>query len=288
MKQLRRLIDSKPIVRAIEAHNGLSGLIVENTFSEVNGVRNEFDAMWSSSLTDSTSKGKPDIEAVDITTRLHDLNNILEVTTKPIIYDGDTGGKTEHFVFTVRTLERLGISAIIIEDKIGLKKNSLFGTEVAQNQDSIENFSHKISMGKKAQITEDFMIIARLESLILQKGMNDALQRAKAYIKAGADGIMIHSKEKTPDEIMEFCKEYNRFELKVPLIAVPTTYNQIYEKDLIKAGVSIVIYANHLLRSAYPAMIEVAKSILTHERSFEVNELCMPIKEILTLIPGTK
>ena len=266
LKQLRRLIDSKPIVRAIAAHN----------------------AMWSSSLTDSTSKGKPDIEAVDITTRLHDLNNILEVTTKPIIYDGDTGGKTEHFVFTVRTLERLGISAIIIEDKIGLKKNSLFGTEVAQNQDSIENFSHKISMGKKAQITEDFMIIARLESLILKQGMNDALKRAKAYIEAGADGIMIHSKEKTPGEVLEFCNEYDKFEFKLPLIVVPTTYNQIYEKDLIKAGVSIVIYANHMLRSAYPAMVEVAKSILTHERSFEVNDLCMPIKEILTLIPGTK
>jgi len=288
LKQLRRLIDSKPIVRAIEAHNGLSGLIVENTYSEVNGIRHEFDAMWSSSLTDSTSKGKPDIEAVDITTRLHDLNNILEVTTKPIIYDGDTGGKSEHFVFTVRTLERLGISAIIIEDKIGLKKNSLFGTEVAQNQDSIENFSHKISMGKKAQVTEDFMIIARLESLILKKGMKDALQRAKAYIQAGADGIMIHSKEKTPDEILEFCKEYKKFDLRVPLIVVPTTYNQIYEKDLIKAGISIVIYANHMLRSAYPAMVEVAKSILTHERSYEVNDLCMPIKEILTLIPGTK
>jgi phosphoenolpyruvate phosphomutase len=288
LKQLRRLIDSKPIVRAIEAHNGLSGLIVENTYSEVNGVRHEFDAMWSSSLTDSTSKGKPDIEAVDITTRLHDLNNILEVTTKPIIYDGDTGGKTEHFVFTVRTLERLGISAIIIEDKIGLKKNSLFGTEVAQNQDSIENFSHKISMGKKAQITEDFMIIARLESLILKQGMDDALTRAKAYIEAGADGIMIHSKEKTPDEVLEFCRKYDEFELRVPLIVVPTTYNQIYERDLIKAGVNIVIYANHMLRSAYPAMVEVAKSILTHERSLEVNDLCMPIKEILTLIPGTK
>jgi len=288
LKQLRRLIDSKPIVRAIEAHNGLSGLIVENTYSEVNGVRHEFDAMWSSSLTDSTSKGKPDIEAVDITTRLHDLNNILEVTTKPIIYDGDTGGKTEHFVFTVRTLERLGISAIIIEDKIGLKKNSLFGTEVAQNQDSIENFSHKISMGKKAQITEDFMIIARLESLILKQGMEDALIRARAYIEAGADGIMIHSKEKTPDEILEFCDKYDLFDLKVPLIVVPTTYNQIYEKELIKAGVNIVIYANHMLRSAYPAMVEVAKSILTHERALEVNDLCMPIKEILTLIPGTK
>ena len=288
LKQLRRLIDAKPIVRAIEAHNGLSGLIVENTYSEVNGVKHEFDAMWSSSLTDSTSKGKPDIEAVDITTRLQDLNNILEVTTKPIIYDGDTGGKTEHFVFTVRTLERLGISAIIIEDKIGLKKNSLFGTEVAQNQDSIDNFCHKISMGKKAQITEDFMIIARLESLILKKGMSDALQRAKAYIQAGADGIMIHSKEKTPDEIFEFCHEYSKFEMRVPLIVVPTTYNHVYEKDLIQAGVSIVIYANHLLRSAYPAMVEVAKSILTHARSLEANDHCMPIKEILTLIPGTK
>lgn len=288
MKRLRRLIDVKPIVRVIEAHNGLTGLIVENTVVEINGIKREFDAMWSSSLIDSTSKGKPDIEAVDITTRLHDLNDILEVTTKPIIYDGDTGGKPEHFVFSVKTLERLGISAIIIEDKVGLKKNSLFGTEVKQTQDSIENFCHKILMGKKAQVTDDFMIIARIESLILKNGLDDALKRAKAYIDSGADGIMIHSKEKIPNEIIEFCKEYKKFEQKVPLVAVPTTYNQILEDELIEAGVNVVIYANHLLRSAYPAMLEVAKSILTNGRSFEVNSKCLPIKEILTLIPGTK
>ena len=288
MKRLRRLIDVKPIVRVIEAHNGLTGLIVENTVVEINGIKREFDAMWSSSLIDSTSKGKPDIEAVDITTRLHDLNDILEVTTKPIIYDGDTGGKPEHFVFSVRTLERLGISAIIIEDKVGLKKNSLFGTEVKQTQDSIENFCHKILMGKKAQVTDDFMIIARIESLILKNGLDDALRRAKAYIDSGADGIMIHSKEKTPNEIIEFCKEYKKFEQKVPLVVVPTTYNKILEDELIEAGVNVVIYANHLLRSAYPAMVEVAKSILINGRSFEVDNKCLPIKEILTLIPETK
>lgn len=288
MKRLRRLIDVKPIVRVIEAHNGLTGLIVENTIVEINGIKREFDAMWSSSLIDSTSKGKPDIEAVDITTRLHDLNDILEVTTKPIIYDGDTGGKPEHFVFSVRTLERLGISAIIIEDKVGLKKNSLFGTEVKQTQDSIENFCHKILMGKQAQVTDDFMIIARIESLILKNGLDDALRRAKAYIDSGADGIMIHSKEKTPNEIIEFCKEYKKFEQKVPLVVVPTTYNKILEDELIEAGVNVVIYANHLLRSAYPAMLEVAKSILTNGRSFEVDNKCLPIKEILTLIPETK
>lgn len=288
MKRLHRLIDSKSIVRILEAHNGLTGLIIENTMVEVNGVKKEFDGMWSSSLTDSTSKGKPDIEAVDITTRLHDLNNILEVTTKPIIFDGDTGGKPELFVFTVRTLERLGLSAIIIEDKIGLKKNSLFGTDVEQIQDTVEDFCHKISMGKKAQITSDFMIIARIESLIMKKGINDALIRAKAYIQAGADGIMIHSKEKLPDEILEFCSEYKKFEQKVPLVVVPSTFNQIYEDQLAEAGVNVVIYANHMLRSAYPAMIEVAKSILEHGRSFEANDKCMPIKEILNLIPGTK
>lgn len=288
MKRLRRLIDSKSIVRILEAHNGLTGLIIENTVVEVNGIKKEFDGIWSSSLTDSTSKGKPDIEAVDITTRLQDLNNILEVTTKPIIFDGDTGGKPELFVFTVRTLERLGLSAIIIEDKIGLKKNSLFGTDVEQTQDTIEDFCHKISMGKKAQITSDFMIIARIESFIMKKGINDALVRARAYIQAGADGIMIHSKEKSPDEILQFCSEYKKFEQKVPLVVVPSTFNQIYEDELAEAGVNIVIYANHLLRSAYPAMIDVAKSILEHGRSFEANDKCMPIKEILNLIPGTK
>ncbi len=289
MGRLRRLIESKPIVRAIEAHNGLTGLIVENiSVDDENGVHKEFDAMWSSSLTDSTSMGKPDIEAVDVTSRLHSLNDILEVTTKPIIYDGDTGGIPEHFTFTVKTLERLGVSAIIIEDKIGLKKNSLFGTDVAQTQDTIENFSHKISEGKKAQITDNFMIIARIESLILKNGMDDAIARAEAYIAAGADGIMIHSKEKDGKEILEFCNRYSKFTDKVPLVAVPSTYNHMYEKELIDAGVNVVIYANHLLRSAYPAMVDVAKSILTHERSYEVNDKCMSIKEILHLIPGTK
>jgi len=288
MGRLRRLIDSKPIVRAIEAHNGLTGLIVENIAVDENGVHKEFDAMWSSSLTDSTSMGKPDIEAVDVTSRLHTLNDILEVTTKPIIYDGDTGGIPEHFTFTVKTLERLGVSAIIIEDKIGLKKNSLFGTDVAQTQDTIENFSHKINEGKRAQITDGFMIIARIESLILKNGVDDAIKRAKAYIEAGADGIMIHSKEKDGKEILEFCERYAKFPNRMPLVAVPSTYNHMYEKELMDAGVNVVIYANHLLRSAYPAMVDVAKSILTNERSFEANDSCMSIKEILHLIPGTK
>jgi phosphoenolpyruvate phosphomutase len=288
MEKLRRLIESKPIVKVIEAHNGLTGLIVENISVESDGRKKEFDAMWLSSLTDSTAKGKPDIEAVDVTSRLHGLNDILEVTTKPIIYDGDTGGIAEHFVFTVRTLERLGVSAVIIEDKVGLKKNSLFGTDVAQTQDTIENFCNKIKAGKRAQVTKSFMIIARIESLILSQGMGDALKRAEAYIAAGADAIMIHSREKDGSEILEFCNEFKKFEKIVPLVAVPSSYNHLYEKQLADAGVNIVIYANHLLRSAYPAMIDVAKSILTNERSYEANDKCMSIKEILNLIPGTK
>jgi len=284
MGKLGRLIDAKPIVRVMEAHNGLTGLIIENLTVEKDGKQKEFDAMWMSSLTDSTAKGKPDIEAVDVTSRLHSLNDILEVTTKPIIYDGDTGGIPEHFIFTVRTLERLGVSAIIIEDKTGLKKNSLFGTDVPQTQDTIEKFCLKIKSGKKAQITAQFMIIARIESLILKQGMKDALIRAKAYIEAGADGIMIHSKEKSSDEILEFCEAYKKFDIRKPLVVVPSSYNHIYEDELIEAGANVVIYANHLLRSAYPAMVDVAKTILENERSSEVNDRCMPIKEILTLI----
>ncbi len=288
LKRLRRLIDSKDIVRIIESHNGLSGLIVENAKVEVDGQVREFDGMWASSLTDSTAKGKPDIEAVDISARMNNINDLVEVTSKPIIFDGDTGGKTEHFVFTVRTLERLGVSAVIIEDKIGLKKNSLFGTDVAQQQDTIAGFSEKIIAGKNAQITEDFMIVARVESLILKAGMEDALTRSAAYIKAGADAIMIHSKEKTPNEILEFCSKYQKFDHKVPLIAVPSSYDTIYEDELAKAGVNVVIYANQLLRSAYPAMMDTAKSILTHKRAHEAGANCLSIKEILTLIPGTK
>ena len=288
LKRLRRLIEAKKVVRICESHSGLTGLIIENTSVEVNGVKREFDGMWSSSLTDSTSKGKPDIEAVDLTTRLHDLNDTLECTTKPVIFDCDTGGKIEHYVFTVRTMERLGIAAIIIEDKVGLKKNSLFGTDAVQVQDSIEGFCAKIKAGKRAQVTDDFMIIARIESFIAGKGLDDAMERALAYIEAGADGIMIHSKHKSGADIKEFCAALRKVNKSIPIVVVPTTYNHITDDELAGWGVNIVIYANHMLRSAYPAMLNTAKSILANGRSYEANELCMPVKEILELIPGTK
>ncbi|MDX9742185.1 MAG: phosphoenolpyruvate mutase [Arcobacteraceae bacterium] len=284
-KRLRRLIEAKPIIRIMEAHNALSALIVENMKSDT-GV--EYDGMWSSSLTDSTSKGKPDIEAVDVSTRIHTINEIFEVTTKPMIYDADTGGIAEHFAFTVRTLERTGVSAVIIEDKTGLKKNSLFGNDVAQTQDTIENFCQKIKTGKKAQITDDFMIIARIESLILEKGMDDAITRAKAYIEAGADGIMIHSRQKSPNEILEFCTILREYNENIPIVVVPTSFNQITAKELGEAGVNVVIYANHMLRAAYPGMMKVAKSILANDRSLEAEKELLSINEILELIPGTK
>ena len=286
MKTLRRLIGIKPIVRILEAHNGLTGLIVEKTQIKKKGKKIEFDGIWESSLTDSTAKGKPDTELVDFSSRFSTIEEILEVTTKPIIVDGDTGGRIDHFKFRVKTLERLGVSAIIIEDKIGDKRNSLFGTTVPQEQDSIDHFSQKIHEGKKSQVTEDFMIIARVESLILQKGMDDALLRTKAYIKAGADGIMIHSKNKDGKEIIEFCNHLKKFAIRVPLIVVPSTYAHITENELQDLGVNVVIYANHLLRSAYPAMVNTAKSLLENCRGMEASDdYCMSIKEIITLIP---
>jgi|SRR3989344_3811409 len=285
IRRFRRLLDSKPLVRILEAHNGLTGIIVENIKVIKDDLVKEFDGVWVSSLTDSISKGKPDTGFVDFTSRMNTVNHILEVTTKPIILDGDDGGHIEHFVFMVKTLERLGVSAVIIEDKTGLKRNSLFGTEVEQIQDSIENFSKKITVGKRSQVTSDFMIIARIESLILGKGVDDAVNRAKSYIESGADAIMIHSKEKDTKQLFEFCEIYSRFENKVPLVAVPTTYNHITEKELIDQGVNVVIYANHLLRSAYPSMVKTAESILLNERSKEADEFCMPIKDILNLIP---
>ncbi len=286
--RLKRLINSKDVVRILEVHSGLSGLIAEKTKLTENNVDREFDGMWISSLTDSTSKGKPDTELVDFTSRLNTINEVLEVTSKPIILDGDTGGQTEHFSYMVRTLERLGVSAVIIEDKKGLKKNSLFGTEVKQTRSTIEEFSEKIRVGKRSQISNGFMIVSRIESLILKAGMEDALTRARAYIEAGTDGIMIHSKEKEPTEILEFLGKYSKFESKVPVIVVPTSYNSITEDELAKAGANVIIHANHMLRSAYPAMQKTAESILEHHRSLEADEYCMPIKEILHLIPGGK
>ena len=286
-RSFNRLLTVKPIVRILEAHTGLTGLIAEKTYIEKDGKRIEFDGIWESSLTDSTSKGKPDTELVDFSSRFSTIEEILEVTTKPIIVDGDTGGRIEHFKFRVKTLERLGVSAVIIEDKIGAKRNSLFGTEVEQNQDEIENFCNKISEGKKAQVSSDFMIIARIESLILNEGMKNALKRAKAYIGAGADGIMIHSKEKDGKEIVEFCNKYQKFKTRAPLIVVPSTYHHMTEAELQNLGVNVVIYANHLLRAAYPTMVNTAKSILEYGRAKEASEeYCMSIKDIITLIPG--
>ena len=290
LKRLGRLLNNKKIVRVIEAHNGISGIIAENTKIVKNNVTLEFDGIWISSLTQTASMGKPDIGYLGTDTRINGLEDILEVSTKPIIYDADNGGPSEHFSFTVKTLERLGVSAVIIEDKVGLKKNSLFGTEVIQEQDSIELFCNKINIGKKTQLTDDFMIFARIESLILKQGMDDALRRAQAYLDAGADGIMIHSKENTPVEVIEFTKSYNKFKNRKPLVVVPSTYNTITEDELADIGVNMVIYANHLLRAAYPAMQRAAESILINGRSYECSKdgICMPIKEIINLIPGAK
>lgn len=285
-RRLRRLLNAKPIVRVMESHSGLSGLIVEHASVTKDNRKREFDAMWLSSLTDSTLKGKPDNESVDVTSRLRTLNDILEITTKPIIYDGDSGGLPEHFTFLVRSLERLGVSAVIIEDKIGLKQNSLLEQGNVQQQASIEDQCLKIRMGKQAQITDDFMIIARCESLIAGKGEDDAIARCKAYCEAGADGIMIHSKAKTPDEIVSFVKRF-RAEVSAdkPIVVVPSTYAQVTEDELAEIGVNVVIYANQLLRAAYPAMQKVAERILACGRAQEASaELCMPIKEIVSLI----
>lgn len=284
--RLKKLLRYKPCLSVLEAHNGLTGLIVEKTRVETPQGTRQFDAMWVSSLCDSTAKGKPDIELVDMTSRLNTLEEIMEVTTKPIILDGDTGGLVEHFVYNVQTLERTGISAIVIEDKKGLKKNSLFGTGAGQQQDSVEDFCEKITAGKNAQKTKDFMIIARCESLILEKGQEDALTRCHAYVKAGADGVMIHSRQKAPDEIFAFCDAFRRDDTTTPLVVVPTTFNETTEEELANHGVNIVIHANHLIRSAFPAMQKTAQTILKHGRSHEADELCMSIKEILTLLPN--
>ena len=284
--RLRRLLNTQDLIRVMEAHSGLSGLIIENCQVQKAQGHREFDAMWLSSLTDSTSKGKPDIECVDLTSRLHTVNDILEVTTKPILYDADSGGFPDQFVFTVRTLERLGVSAVVIEDKTGRKQNSLLDEGNVQPQESIATFCDKIKAGKKAQVTPDFMIIARCESLITGAGQNDALERVEAYVRAGTDAVLIHSKSKNPDEIFLFCEAYRQLPLEqhVPLVVVPSTYSQVTEDELMAHGVRIVIYANQLLRSAYPAMWKTAETILLHERAKEADEYCIAIKEILNLI----
>ena len=283
--RLRRLLEMKGLVTVMEAHDGLTGLIVENTVVHENGGARQFDAMWLSSLCDSTAKGKPDIELVDMTSRFRTVDDIMEVTTKPIIFDGDTGGLTEHFVYTVRSLERMGVSMVIIEDKTGLKKNSLFGTEVPQTQATVEEFCEKIRAGKKAQRTQEFMICARIESLILEKGMEDALARAKAFTAAGADAIMIHSRKKDPAEIEEFIEKFRKEDPATPIVLVPTSFNSVKEEEWKARGANIIIYANQLMRAAVPAIRSAAESILTSHRAQECDEHLMPFKEIIRMIP---
>lgn len=284
--RLRRVLEAKGLVTAMEAHDGLTGLIVENTIVHQDGGAHQFDAMWVSSLCDSTAKGKPDIELVDMTSRFRTIEDITEVTTKPIIFDGDTGGKTEHFIYTVRSLERLGVSMVIIEDKTGLKKNSLFGTEVVQTQDSIENFSAKIKAGKKAQRTKEFMICARIESLILEQGMEDALTRAFAFAEAGADAIMIHSRKKDPSEIQEFIEKFRAKDKTTPIVLVPTSFNSVTEEEWKERGANIIIYANQLMRAEVPAMQKAAEIILQNHRAEECDAMLMPFKDIIRLIPA--
>ena len=283
--RLKKLIEMKGLVTALEAHSGITGLIAEKTKVLQDGKTYQFDAMWISSLCDSTAKGKPDIELVDMTSRFRTIDDIMEVTTKPIIFDGDTGGLTEHFVYTVRSLERMGVSMVIIEDKTGLKKNSLFGTEVKQTQDSIENFCAKIEAGKKAQKTKDFMICARIESLILEQGMEDALKRAFAFVGAGADAIMIHSRKKDPSEIKEFIAKFREKDKRTPVVIVPTSFNAVYEDEWKEIGANVVIYANQLTRTGFPAMQNAARTILENHRAKECDDMCMSIKDIITLIP---
>lgn len=285
---LKRLIESKDICRILETHSPLSAIIAEKVFyRNKNKKKIEFDGFWSSSLTDSTLRGKPDIEVLDLNQRLSNINDIFDVTTKPLIIDIDTGGKVEHFEINIKTIDRMGISAVIMEDKKGLKKNSLFGNSVKQEQEDIKSFSNKISVGKKS-LSSNLMIIARIESLILNKPISDALKRAKSYIDSGADGIMIHSKDKNPKKIFEFANKFRKFNARIPLVVVPSSFNNVKEAQLIDHEFNIVIYANHMLRASYPAMKRTAENILKHGRSFEIDKSLLSIKDILELIPGTK
>ena len=283
--RLRKLLHLIPIVKALEVHSGITALIAEKTIVQNKEELDQFDAMWISSLCDSTDKGKPDIELVDMTSRFRTINDVMEVTTKPIIFDGDTGGRIEHFVYTVRSLERMGVSMIIIEDKTGLKRNSLFGTEAKQTQDSIKNFCEKISAGKNVQQTKDFMICARIESLILEKGMDDALKRAEAYAAVGADAIMIHSRLNKPDEVFEFIMRFRNTDKQTKLVVVPTSFNSVTEEEFKERGVNVVIYANQLIRAAVPAIQKAAETILINHRAKECDYMLMSFSDIIRFIP---
>jgi phosphoenolpyruvate mutase len=286
-RQLQRLLAAKPLINFIDVHSGLTGRIAENVIVEVGSMKRSFDGMWAGSLSDATMRGRPDIESVDISSRMAVVDDIVDATTKPIIYDGDSGGRDEHFAYTVRALERVGVSAVIIEDKIGNKRNSLFGLQVPQTQADIEVFAEKISRGKRAQITDDFMLIARIESFICGADLDDALRRAEAYVAAGADGIMIHSSNNTPEQVFSFAEQYKKSISGKPLVVVPSSFSGVSERELEQRGFNIVIYANQLLRSAFPAMIKTAEDILLNQEARSSESSMMSISDLLKYIPAT-
>jgi phosphoenolpyruvate phosphomutase len=282
--QLKRLLKVKKIIRIMESHSALSSLIVENININKNGKASQFDGIWSSSLTDSTLRGKPDNQSVDYSQRINSLNDTIDTSLKPIIFDGDNGGRMEHLRYLVKNLEKIGVSALVLEDKKGLKINSLFQDQSKSSQDSIKEFSKKIKIVVNSRISKDFMIIARIESLILGKTLKDAINRAEQYSKAGADAILIHSKKNHPKEIFNFAKIFKKSKFFKPMIAIPSTYSKTYEKELINNGFQIVIYANHLLRASYQAMYQTAQKILINQRSFESENTITPINKIISLI----
>jgi len=282
---LKKLIEEKGFVRLIEVHNGLSALIAQmcSVKKEENVI--EYDGFWESSFTDSASKGIPDAEIVGYDSRLVTIDEILNVTSKPMIIDGDTGGSAAQFEYLVRKLGRLGVSGIIIEDKMFPKRNSL-DKDAKQILEDPEVFSQKIQRGQEVKLGEDFFIIARIESLIAGRSLNDAVSRARQYIIAGADGIMIHSKKDTPNDILSFASEYEKICIELKrrpiLVCVPTTYNLITDKELHDHGFNVIIHANQMLRAAHKSMKKVSEVMLRNDRGFEAEALCSPVSEVFS------
>lgn len=284
---LKQLIKKRGFLRIIEVHNGLSALIAEQiSVKEKSGGILSFDGFWESSLTDSASRGLPDIEIINLDSRLETINEILYITSKPLIVDCDTGGDINHFEYMVQKLEDAGVVMVIVEDKTFPKRNSLTNSNHILEDKDI--FAEKIKRGIAVRKSNNFMIIARLEGLIAGHSMEETLGRAEAFLKAGADGIMIHSRKNEPTEILEFASLYKKLPKSLIkgkiLVCVPTTYNKITAKELAKSGFNLIIYANHLLRSSYRAMEKICKTILLNDRSFEAESLCVSLKNLFRAV----
>ncbi len=262
-RRLRRMLDCKPLVRVMQAHDGLSAHIVDRLEETTQGAPREYDAIWVDSLAGAPIRGKPDPLPFDLSSRLVTLHEILDATTKPLICNAGGAGHAAGVTAAVRTLERIGVSAIVIDTEVTDRRAVPAMAASAPPQDDMAAFIREIAAARDARVTPDFMIIARINDRTRDCGADRMMARAAAGVDAGADAVMCDSDPVNPDGIFDLCRRYRRLMNGHPLLVGLSGTEGLQEHDLASAGASMVVYTDTLLRAAREAMISAASQVLS-------------------------